>query len=677
MAEGQAEVDARRFLLVGVSWILGVAPLLSVERPFGFEPSRFEWLTLLLVPLVAMGVIVVKPRRWLPVELAAMVVISWVGNLPFGARTAIAAMVPISLWVVVLGAACVDRQREVRRALVVPLTLAVVADLFIVLRGWPNRSAPLFAIAGVLGAAIVVLPSVSGPLSRLAHIVTAPIEAMHHRLTSVAWVRRISTSIVSASRGVSGAVGGSAIATGRWFAAPVARGDRTADAPTGVPPDDVGTVRAGWKAALHEYRWPVLAWLAVYYVESKVLLLAVAVSARDAYNWFVWIMPSFTDPTGKVGWGTGDYWVIADGGYLPGRALEAAFPGLAVLMRAVSHITGRLDSAGVLIIVVSGLAATSLLWRWMIMRDVPRRERKVATLIFMLYPYSFLISGIAYSDILLVALLLGVFVLVDSDRPILAGCVAAAATFTRPNALPIIAGLVVIQLVRSDVVRMPAWRTPLTPPVPSLAAAGQAASVEGDPADDPEHGSRSVLRRVAGTRLSFERFSPTQFGVLLSVVGVASYSIWLYRRTGDPLFFLTAQGHYGHRPVTEAAAWFKSDFINSPSQFNANWAEAANEALAALSMFAAVALMPAVKRFFGWGYTVFATGVLLISWVGPLSVAPAGRYLLPVLPLAAIVSARWLAPRPRILWPLLVSFAAVSAVFLVLFTRGGELWVEW
>ncbi|MCU1497032.1 MAG: putative lipoprotein, partial [Acidimicrobiales bacterium] len=427
---------------------------------------------------------------------------------------------------------------------------------------------------------------------------------------------------------------------GRWFTA--------TDGSEAPRPEDGA---AATRTAIHwtGYLRPLGAWLVSWYVLSKVLL-ASSIRWNDAPISRLALAPSFADATGKIGWGSGDYWKIAEHGYRKGEALEAAFPLYALLTRWLSQfVVHDLHQSQVLIATAGGLAGTLLLWRLLEVHHVAPRARNVALALFLLYPYSFMLAGVGYSDPVLIPLILGAFLLAQADRPVAAGLVGAAATLTRPNALALVVALAVFQLVRAGALRR----------------------------SDAEPGGTGPARWWAmRPHVDLRRLRPRDLGVGLSVLGVGGYAYWLQGHAGDPLYFLTTQKHYGHRPTTALSTWFKVEFVNAPFGFMDHGLEAANHVLSALVLFGAMALLPRLVRRLGWGIGTYAVAVVATAWVGPNGFAPAGRYLLPVLPFYALVGGELLATRRRLLVPLLLISTALALALAVAFANP-RLWLEW
>lgn len=364
-----------------------------------------------------------------------------------------------------------------------------------------------------------------------------------------------------------------------------------------------------------------------------------------------WWSPNPLDGFGRLGWGTGDYAKVAQHGYLRSEHLEAVFPGVPLLVRRITPYLPSLMHAQLWVAIISSAAATALFWYWLGVRQVPATTRRITLLVTILYPWAFLYAGVPYSDVTLVALVLGAFILVETRHPVLAGVVGALATFTRPNSLPLIPALIVFELASSNVVVGPIIEQGVTP-------------------------LKRGWRYLRGIEVHRDRLRPAQAGVLLSLVGVGAYSAWLWKETGDPLYFLTVQEWYGHRPVTELSTWLKVDFINNPGAFVGSRQEGFNDAATGLMMLGSAATIPVVVRKLGWAYGVFVMGIWLIAWSGPTTLAPGARYLLPAIPFLSLPVATAMVGRRRLLIPVLAIFLIGSLALSIAFAYS-ELWLEY
>ncbi|MFN8018568.1 MAG: hypothetical protein U0P45_10635 [Acidimicrobiales bacterium] len=142
---------------------------------------------------------------------------------------------------------------------------------------------------------------------------------------------------------------------------------------------------------------------------------------------------------GRVAYDAGIYLRIASHGYEPGRDLEAAFPGYALAIRWTSAATGwSTATSAVAIATAAGLVAALACWRWFAAVGLGGRDRWVAQLLVLLFPFSFLLYGTAYTDSLLLASAMVAALAAAHRRWAVAGIAGAIATATRPTAIPVI-----------------------------------------------------------------------------------------------------------------------------------------------------------------------------------------------------------------------------------------------
>lgn len=356
------------------------------------------------------------------------------------------------------------------------------------------------------------------------------------------------------------------------------------------------------------------------------------------------------DITGRVGWGTGDYWVVADHGYRLDEHREAIFPAVPLLLRTLHRWTGLdIDLLQTGVATVSGLACVVLFWAWMRQRGVVRRVRWWAVVLFLLFPWNFVLYGYGYADATLVALLLAVFLLAERGHPVFAGSVAAVAAATRPNGLSIIVVLLVFELARSGAVR-------------------QVAAPAGD-----------RIRGFAARRtiVDLGAMGVGRWGVLLSASLITVYSGWMWKHAGSPVYWMTVQSWYGHPPVFHLAAWAEGLFDPAALAEVQHPLEAVNEVFTALVMVGSAAMIPSVWRRFGVAYGVFAALTWAMAWTGSRLFAPGGRLIMPMTPLLAVIAASWLIERRYLRFIVAAASALGSLSLIALFPRGGELWLGW
>lgn len=314
---------------------------------------------------------------------------------------------------------------------------------------------------------------------------------------------------------------------------------------------------------------------------------------------------------GRVGFDSGIYLTVAEDGYVLGRAHEAAFPGYALAIRWVAAATGwsALDAA-VAVSVLSGLVAVQVCWRWLHAVGLRGRGAALALALAAWSPPAFVLYGVAYSDGLLLALVLGVLLAVERERWLLAGVLGAAATATRPNSLALVAAMLVWALLRSG-----AWE-----PTGS-------------------DGLRGWRRR-----LDLGRLQPRHLSVLLVPLGVVAYGVWLMGHAGSFTYFADLQTDvYGHSPFWHPYTWLKLPVWKDTV---AGWPDLVHEAAALLVHLGVLVSLPRIARRLDLGYAVLVAGLLATSWATNYAFAPI-RYLLPALPVLAAAWAPALDARPR------------------------------
>jgi hypothetical protein len=498
-----------------------------------------------------------------------------------------------------------------------------------------DAGAPLLPVVAVLGLAAVVAPWPPAVLRVLA------LSGLRER--------------AAGSAAALGRRGRGALAAGDRALAALGRGAARATAPLHRPtapvdPPDGG--RAGavlWPRLLGELWLPVVLFLAL-----DALVRTVAANASLSGGHFAWPSPwrsSWSlDPTGRLGWGTGDYHDIAAHGYRLSEHREAFLPAVPLLLRWVHRsLDLGLAQAQVLVATASGLATAVLSWVWMGLRGVARRTRVLALVLLLVFPWNFLLYGYGYADATTTALVLGAFVLIEVRRPVLAGVVGGLAAVSRPNGIPIIVALLLFELIRSGAVER----------------AG----------DGPGLRLAGLVRD--GVRIRLGRMRPSQWGVLVSGAGIAAYTVWMQHHAGSALYWLDEQRYYGHEPITHLAAWTKHLFVPWPTEAIGQRWEVVNQVATAAITVGSLLAIPAVRRRFGLAYAWFVALCWAQAWTGSRVFTPTGRLVMPALPFLAVVAAGWLVRRPRLAALVVAASAAGSYVLIVLFTRGGSLWAGW
>jgi hypothetical protein len=338
----------------------------------------------------------------------------------------------------------------------------------------------------------------------------------------------------------------------------------------------------------------------------------------------------------------GWYRYIAENGYFFTDASQqspvAFFPAYPLAMRVVDAIVGDPILAGMIVTFACGLGAAVLFHAWT--RDrFDEATARTALLVLLLYPYAWFLFGAVYGDALFLVAAIGAFVLLERDRPVLAGLAGAVATATRPVGLAVVVGLVLLALARRG-----GWRR-----------------------------WRDLRARDAG--------------VLLSLGGLVGWCVFLWVRFGDPLLFSRIQGAQGWDQGDGPRTWFKvtffqrlknlplwlSDAVMGTNTHHPNpWTESAYSLgviLQALCLLGAIALVPLVVRRLGWAYGAYVLTLVLIPLLGTKDFQGVGRYVLAAFPCFAVVGQR-LAVRSLLRWAWLSISASLLLLLSSAYARG-------
>jgi hypothetical protein len=323
---------------------------------------------------------------------------------------------------------------------------------------------------------------------------------------------------------------------------------------------------------------------------------------------------------GWAQWDSGWYFAIATGGcgYIPGRQSTIAFfPTYPLAMRAVATVGLNAYVAGILVTVAAGAAATRLFFGWLSARLTPAGAWAALGLM-LLYPYAFFLSGAVYPTALFVLTIVGAFVLLENDHPWLAGLVGALATAARPTGVVLVVALAVRAVER---------------------------------------------RRSAGEPVTWR-----DAGVLVSVLGLAAFCVYQWRKFGDPFTFITIQSAWDQE--SGLRTWLKFRFFEDLGTL------ADRNILGSLSYlahpvltFGALALVPRVFRRFGYGYGTYALLAVLVPAVSTKNFFGMARYLLAAFPIFA-VAGELLAERPRLAKVVYPALAVVLVALTAAYSQG-------
>lgn len=388
------------------------------------------------------------------------------------------------------------------------------------------------------------------------------------------------------------------------------------------------------------HRFPYAVWGAV----TAGLLVLQHVSARVLREPGYTLFPLHGLNYYLDGWSQFDgteYIKIAQDGYwyTPGiKSPIVWFPVYPLALRAVNWVVSEPLLAGMIVASIGGLAAVGLYWRWLARQGMTGGARVVAFLFLLTYPYGWYLYGVVHSDAVFLALVLGAFLLVEDDRPVLAGLVGAFATATRPTGLAVIPALLVLSLERGGVL--------VVRPLPG------------------EGRVRDALRRFS-VPLGIDRskFRPALLGPLLAVAGVGLYMLYLGVRFGDPLAFQTNQlvYHPGDLPLLKRNFFVRwRDFGDDPTYAVTITGQAVVTVVGACAV-------PFVGRRFGWGYGVFMAVLVAIPSISTENFMGTGRYMMAAFPLFALLG-EWLS-RQRFRWTWLATSGLVMALLSMGFAR--------
>ncbi len=343
----------------------------------------------------------------------------------------------------------------------------------------------------------------------------------------------------------------------------------------------------GWQAA------------AVFVAMAVVLFVVMGVAApRLPEASGLRLTPAFTGPDWLAGWAQWDsgwYHRIASDGYSYVAGMQstvAFFPAYPLVVRAFGVLIDDPYLAGIAVTFLAGLGVAVLFAAWLRPRLSPAAAW-TALLAFLFFPYAFFLYGVVYADALFVAALLGAFVLLDDDRPVLAGLAAAVATAARPVGIVLVVGLAVRALER-----------------------------------------RGALRPAGGGWIDWRKARPADAGVLLSVLGLAAWCLYLWIRFDDPFAFASAQGAWDQGAGPET--WLKFQFFRDITDLRSPGAWLLYAAHPVLTI-AGACLLPRVFRRFGAGYGIYAALLIGVSAVSTKNFFGMARYLLAAFPCFAVL----------------------------------------
>lgn len=293
------------------------------------------------------------------------------------------------------------------------------------------------------------------------------------------------------------------------------------------------------------------------------------------------------------GWLRWDGWwyvMIARHGYtyVPHHISSVAyFPLYPLAAHLISMLLpGGTALATIVVTLVSGAAALVLFHTWC-RRRMSGAAARGAVVALAVYPFAWFLYGAAYSDAMFLALVLAAFLLLEDDRPVLAGLVGALATAARPTGITLVIGLVAVMVER-----------------------------------------RRSRNRSGAT-------SSRELGVLLSIGGLAAWCAFLALRFHNPFAFIETEGSPGWDQSPGIHTWLKLGFWHKISTLAT--VESASILLQVIVMVAFLCLVPAVARRFGAGYAVYTAAAILAPAISTGDFLGLGRYVLAAFPVFAVV----------------------------------------
>lgn len=304
-------------------------------------------------------------------------------------------------------------------------------------------------------------------------------------------------------------------------------------------------------------------------------------------------------------WDTKYYVDISEHGYRAedravfeagGETAVAFFPGYPLVVAALGVLGVSTGFALVGVTLLAGLGATVVLHKLFTLQ-MSRAASRRATLALALFPWSYFLIATAYPEALFLFLAGAAFLLVEHDRPVAAGLLAALASATRLIGIGLVLGLAIRVAERRGALTFDGWRPRV---------------------------DRSRLRR-------------RDAGVLFGASGLAAWMVVCWVRYGDPLAFSTAQRGWsqGFGP----RSWFKLGLIDQ-LQHNQERFFVTRLVLQGLVMLLFAIALPAVWRRFGAGYGTYSVVVVMLPLLGSANFASHGRFALMAFPVFGLLGVR-------------------------------------
>ena len=154
--------------------------------------------------------------------------------------------------------------------------------------------------------------------------------------------------------------------------------------------------------------------------------------------------------------------------------------------------------------------------------------------------------------------------------------------------------------------------------------------------------------------------------MLIAVGGLLAWCGYVWMEFGDPRVWMQAQA--GWNQTGGPSTWFKLAYFDTLVHGTRPFAFVLT--VQAVMCLTALALLPRVRRAFGWGYLSYSLVALVIPLIGTKDFMGTGRYVLAAFPVVA-VAGMILAGYPRraataaVLTVLTIGLVGASSLFAV------------
>jgi hypothetical protein len=323
----------------------------------------------------------------------------------------------------------------------------------------------------------------------------------------------------------------------------------------------------------------------------------------------------------------GWYWTIAEDGYSDvqvdrynsgDESAVAFYPGYPLTVRAVEPAFGDTGLALVGTTFIAGAALAVVFDAWCRRRQTGRASRLTMIALFV-FPYAFYLVGASYGDALFLLATVGAFLLLEDDRPALAGLAGAVATATRPVGVAVVVGLVVLVLQR--------------------------------------RGGLTLDRRL---RFDHKKLRRRDAAVLLAGTGVGGFMAFQWVRFGSPFASSIAQRGWDQELSVRTVLKYRffDHVLHDPRPDFV-----LRLTIGAVLLVVFLAAVPAVWRRFGAAYGLYTAIVLALPAIGDATFIGVGRYVLAAFPVFALFG-DWLSRQSRERTLVVLATSGLGLVFM-------------